>query len=773
MNNIGEIDSDWNIGEIKFFDPVKGFGFVRCLIDEKEYYFNGLNVKDLQILGGNSVLFKLANSKRKKGFWEAVEVNLLQNFKLDNDFLLKIYLKIDNKKVKHEIFNILPDDYLISLAEQKILEIRSLSNAAEYRISLDYIREFKLIFKNRIPLDNVESVISNHFIEIADEYFNIKLWIEGYIKIFPNFNKIINYYLTDDEVFDKALYNSLSLEQKKTLFIICRDSDTDLLVENLGRFLDLEDDIQLRKEILANTFVNSISQNLSYESHEQIYKKITNQIDNRLRSNHELIDRYYYSFTNDFFKTKLWLQDWSSKEDYDLYYTNFIFLSLAEQIRFIKKMFFLLNQKMEGVSLEKILELKNLSFTYQEGKNYSVDFSVNIVLSSIEGLANGQFLNEENIFSLLTNQIRDNPQDLLAIGGFFEVCKGRSIPDKISQKEDVQNIISLKRIRIPRYVEFCEGVKFGGDGKDRNFKHDCWWCRGGSCYEANQSESLPNDYSSYTLSNFLFIASIPFDRKLYFDFIGLLNKIDNFLKHLKCRSCDYTLRPKEENYYSYYRISNFICPNLNCDKKEIIYLNHCLSAKKTTIKSKCGNLIDSRDTVRCNYKRHNPQSKYQINGPYICNLCGTCCSQKSLNQKLSELIQRKWHIQPGLEWKVMNKVGHLENNETFCYKCGNELIDHENNYNELVNDLTNPPQNSDFKVLSRGHNLRGFWFLVKAEEVFFKKAEEFGLRVNDGNGSDTSVKFIASGISKILVCSYCKMRYDNKKFEFIEIQEIG
>lgn len=253
-----------------------------------------------------------------------------------------------------------------------------------------------------------------------------------------------------------------------------------------------------------------------------------------------------------------------------------------------------------------------------------------------------------------------------------------------------------------------------------------------------------------------------FDRKSYFNFLGLLNKINIFLKHLNCRDCGHLLKPnpEKEKHFGFYRVSNFICSNAQCQNKKNVYLSHCLGARKRLIKSTCDNTIDSRDTIRCNYSKHNPSNDYEKYGPYICNVCGSCCSQTSLEKLRDQLIERKWKMQPGLPWKVDNKVGHLDKNEIFCYKCGIEMINNEVEYKDFVHML----EKSNSK---KGINHKGFWFIVKEDEEFFEKAEQVGLRISNTFSSDSNVKFISEGNINLLICHNCNTKYNKTKVEFI------
>ncbi len=760
-------DQDWQLGEIKFFDDVKGFGFVKNLNNGQDYFVHISKIKTPPINDFDRVVFQLAPSRKKQGTYEAKSVTLLSQFKSDTDFLILQFSKIKDFYFRKAILNALPSHCVTYIVEQEIASQNSISNDIEYKNFIDKANSINKLFEGVITKGYLGELISKHANEITSDDYIVKLWFENVIKLEPELSLIRNYFAAQKRPDQEKIYAKLSFITKTDLFeSYINKNNLSASLNNLIIFFQLEKKVEVLKEFMflvndwfGNEKINLEESTKGYEALVSFIKEIDKTVG-------ESLVAFFYAVSADYIKLKLWLSDLTYKEDYEIYQSNFIFLTTSDQQKFIKKLFYLLSKRANNISFERISALKNLTYNFPEGKQFQLDFSCNIILASINSVRGGSLLNEESIFSILTKHVENDTSSLLSLNGFFEKCNGRSIPDKTKETEDgVKSIVSLKKIPIPRNVEFCEGVRFKEDGKDRTYKHDCWWCRGGSCYEANQSLQLPINYNDYTLANFFSILNISFDKKEYFDFLGLLNKINVYLNHLNCRSCNHILKPNKEGYYSYYRISNFICSNSKCENKQTVYLNHCLGAKKIAIKSRCDNLIDSRDTVRCNYSKHNPSNNSEKYGPYVCNLCGSCCSQKSLEKKHNELIQRKWNMQPGLDWKVRNKVGHLERGEIFCYKCGSEMINNEQEYNEFVKKIANP--DTTFKVLKKGTNTYGFWNLVKANEDFFERAQQVGLRVSETKGDDSNVKFIAQGNINFLICQTCNTKYNKSKVEFI------
>jgi|GEM_PF-4942542 len=760
--------SAWYLGQVKFFDAHKGFGFIKNLSNGNDYFVHISGVRTAPIRDNDKVVFNRIASKRKVGSFDAKNVILLDQFNLDPSFLVSQFLSTTDYYFKKAILKALPADYALKLVVEEMETIDQILTDNECKALIEKIVLLKDLFKNALSEEIIISSISNHVNKIAAPIYLVRLWLNHIITNMPAEETIKEYFIALDRDSQKNVYQKANQEIRLQLFIIFTvQKKSTGLFHNLLYFLQLEKD-----PAIQNQYINMISESFNseifnLEQSDKYYSSIVRLSNNLDNSSYMSLVSIFYNAAADYVKLKIWLNDMINKEDYDIYHNNFIFLPTDDQIKYIKKLFYLLSKKANNISFENnIASLQKLTHSFAEGKHYNLDFSCNIILTSIDNIRAKGFLNEEAIFLLLTKHVENDTAALLSLSGFFEQCTGRSIPDLTEVVDDTtKKIITLKTIPAPRNIDFCEGVKFAEDGKDRIYKHDCWWCRGGSCYQANQSISLPVNYQNYTLANFFTILNIPFDKKSYFDFLGLVNKINNFLKHLNCRTCKHILKPNENRYYGYYRISRFICSNSRCNDKQTVYLTHCLGAKKTAIKSRCDNIIDSRDCVRCNYSKYNPSNDYEKYGPYICSHCGSCCSQKSFEKKQQELLQRNWKIQPGLDWKIINCVGHLEKGEIFCYKCGTELSDNEKEYKEFINNLEKP--NNAFKILKKGINKYGFWYLIKAESTFFEKASQAGLRVSDTKDNDPNIKFVAQGNINLLICNKCKIKYDKTKVEFI------
>jgi cold shock CspA family protein len=764
-------DGKWHLGQVRFYDPQRGFGFIRHVLTGIEYFVHATRIATPPVLDAQVVVFQLATSRKKPGTFEATYVNWLSTFAFDVAFLEEQFSIVENTMIKKAILNALPHTRRRAILQDYLQRTPRISSEIEYQNASRLFRLIQDIFASAIPEDSLGSSISDKCFESADDLFKVKLWLDGMIVREMPIALIRDIFNHHPRSFQEKVYQKLPPDRKiELLSSYIYPTNLAGSLRNLFIFLSLERLIDLKNKFIAILAAAIPDSRLSVEESEKCYDVFSSFYQARVDFPASLLAGYLYQVSSDFIRLRIWLHDFTDTEDYETYHANFIFLTTAEQVKYIKKLFHLLAVKRPGITYPFIQRLTGLTHSYADGRKLQLDFSCHVVLGSIEGIRSGVFPSEEILFISLSRQVEQNPAALLSLDGFFESCLGRSIPDKTNESEEgVKSIVSLKTIGIPRHIQFCEGVLFEGDGLDRDYKHRCWWCRRYRCYAANQDAYLAGQYEQLTLASFLTILDIQFDREAYFDFLGLLNKINLFLKHLSCRSCGYMLKPAKEGYFSFYRISNFVCSNPACTHKENVYLNHCLSGRRTAIKSRCYNVIDSRDTKRCNYSRHGPRDDFEQYGPYICNECGSCCSQVSFVRKKADLVARNWRMQPGLEWKIAHSVGHLERGEIFCYKCGTEMVDNSAEYQALLNLLEHP--DGTFAVLKKGTNNYGFWYMVKADETFFERARNAGFKVSPTQWGDPTVQFIGPGNISMLICKTCSTKYNKIRCEFVPQDE--
>jgi hypothetical protein len=232
-----------------------------------------------------------------------------------------------------------------------------------------------------------------------------------------------------------------------------------------------------------------------------------------------------------------------------------------------------------------------------------------------------------------------------------------------SNYDNNPHLVEFSRGEVPIGISFCEGRL--ANKQDDLYKKDFWWCGNQKCFQKCETYHNLKQWESYTLLDFCEILELNTDEKHrlgdfipkghYYQFIGLINRFNRLLDKIYCHECMEMLYPKENANFAAYTVVRFCCENDQCGKhKREVYLNHCLNGQ-------CNSIIDSRVSKSCK------------NGLYICEKCGSCCSHKMLQTKLTNLQTNGGYIDNDLIKCVTNKLGHLERAEYFCYKCKNEM----------------------------------------------------------------------------------------------------
>ncbi len=202
------------------------------------------------------------------------------------------------------------------------------------------------------------------------------------------------------------------------------------------------------------------------------------------------------------------------------------------------------------------------------------------------------------------------------------------------------------------------------------------------------------------------------------------------------------MHPVKQANYAFWRINKFHCKNQDCNINDEIYLSHCLNGN-------CDNIIDSRISMKCNYSNQNPPP-YVNEGLYICNKCSACCNRDTLERILSKPIHND-DFKKNLKWRIENNATHEERGERFCYKCGNILINSNQEYRRILNWLI-VNQKSNKKILSSGKRAidNKYWFRLHANSEKFSSLEKYGFNViRDENNPDYAL--ISERFNELLI----------------------
>lgn len=548
------------------------------------------------------------------------------------------------------------------LIRLKIFGLERIENEA------DYIK-IKSLLRNEDGHNGYVELTNS--IGIADEY-KFKFWLDRYTDSL------------DIDYFTKVYYDNPDLI-KKTHFTRLNENQRRDVYAKI--YLDLEQ----RRPYSNDQFVF-------------IYIDLIKQFDK------ELLSEYCKKLTNissDHIKLRLWLNDLSSFFNLDTFRPLVILLSESSQKRFFKKLIHLKKLGQIDLTVDSLVELKDLFISYEEneqsGDQARLDYSISVLIQLIIDLKNKEQTKPERIYDLIAKQIR-KPNDILKITGFFDKCEGRLMSTKTVENETEVFNVSNKRGPIPDFIEYCEGRL--ALNKDTKAIEKCeltgqtfYWCQNSKCYGACRTKH--DNYFDYTLTDILEILNVSYNTEDYELLLGYLNKINRFLAHMNCRECGYLLRPTAQTNYAFYRVNNFKCPNENCSRhSEIIYLSHCLNGR-------CPQVVDSRDSVKCKPEGFNQDSC----GWYICNFCHSCCSDRVLETR--QYIYSK----TGKQYNCHSK-GHLDLGEICCSKCGSKMKQFESSqekYNSILEGLKKLAEHQENVVIKSGQrNDEKWWFLLRA-----------------------------------------------------------
>ncbi|WP_100629847.1 cold-shock protein [Algoriphagus formosus] len=225
------------------------------------------------------------------------------------------------------------------------------------------------------------------------------------------------------------------------------------------------------------------------------------------------------------------------------------------------------------------------------------------------------------------------------------------------------HFVEYTREDIPDGIQYCEGRV--ANKLDNYLNKEFFWCAGDKCFQRCEKIHSPEQWRNYKLLDFCKILGYNLDETnrmgdfipngIYYRFISLVNRFNRMLERLYCEECGEILHPVDTSHYASRTVVRFHCVNSNCScKGDEIYLNHCLNGK-------CNAIIDSRRSKKCPHDL------------FICEKCGSCCSHNQMARRLSALEEVGGYVHPQLRRIVNEKLGHLERAEYFCYKCGSEM----------------------------------------------------------------------------------------------------
>jgi hypothetical protein len=670
-------------------------------------------------------------------------LNILEN--LEVDLNIYAFYKALNSNQKFELFKRTNYPTSINDINEDLISYVIESSQVDYdlldKLNLKDKKNLSVTIYNRIlggvKVKNILNVLTYLNTNITIDFNKLppeillKLWFSNKLDFFP-IDVIYNHIIKWKHLLEKeSVKNDLEKYHKR---------QTRLILEKLS---DQE------------------SKELFYKSHYEIDEiKEVSILEDILffnsKTNTEEFQKYFltviFNKSSEFIKLYLFVEDYTDELDYNNSVLFTAFLDAKRQKLFFKKVLMLIEINVLNIGLEELLSIT--TFNYQDNvvaksiNGIGLDFTLSIILKIANDLNNDTITNQQTMFEIIANQIK-TPQDILIIEGFFSECTGRTLSESVvcGQGEEQRITYLTKKTDFkPRFSAFCDGRKAlhkdtGESILSTKEQFEFWWCENTPCFEVCRGKTSSDNWSNYTLEDVLRILNVPYSQYQYEIVLGVVNKVNKFLEHLKCSSCSSILRPNGNSNYSFYRVSQFSCTNENCENPDKdIYLTHCLNGK-------CPDIIDSRTTVKClPSKSENPE----VCRWYICNNCLSCCSSEKL------VARKNTKEQFGYNYNC-HTVGHRDLGVICCPKCGTETkekgIDLEK-YNKLL-EWFKSKVNTDV-IENSGQREDGKWWFRwrkgNIERDTFRNAllqiKNCGFQVPNYNTSD-EVQFISESFNQL------------------------
>jgi ''Cold-shock'' DNA-binding domain. len=136
---------------------------------------------------------------------------------------------------------------------------------------------------------------------------------------------------------------------------------------------------------------------------------------------------------NDFYSLILWFLDNEDVLDFEMLKSKFIYFAPDEQVRIIRKLFFLKASGRFELTVEKLNELTRFDVDlYKTGRNFDsdipVDISTDVVIKTLQSYEKyKRFIVENELFALILNDLNLEKTRRFKLENYFERCLGREV----------------------------------------------------------------------------------------------------------------------------------------------------------------------------------------------------------------------------------------------------------------------------------------------------------------------------------------------------------
>ncbi len=660
------LSSKRSIGVVQWV-RAQEYGLVQDgFLNEKVFFHCADNPLIGKLTAGSLCAYQIQPNRRRGG-WEATDIAPL-----------KEVASQDVYTITHDNFHIVPPQpalplilpYLAASDHQRFMDrmlydIDRVNSAAKYSEAVAGIQLTKCLGETAMR-SFVQKLVS----QISEPY-RFKLWIDGHVDEIATTTLKANFFLASKPERDRASRSLTSTTLLGLFLSMLHDED---------RIVDLTED---------SNYVEMLERANAWPLEERS----------------QFVDLLWEK-SSEAVQLQLWLHGFSERFDLGVFRLQFLLLSPEEQILFIRRLMKAHEAKKQTVTVETLHSL--IRFEHDPADDQNIDCSVDIALQAILDLHEGKPLSvDHQIGPVLAKHFDRKAFSKYRIKDLFDRCEGRghATAENASREGEPKKVAYHRSDKVPAGVIYCEGRK--APEPDRTYGVSFWFCRNTPCFMPCNQGRHSTQWEKYTLRDMLRVLELPFDEDQYQTFLGYINRVNDLLSHLNCRSCGKILTPARQSTFAFYRATRFACTNPTCLDKAEVYLSHCLHPR-------CGKVVDSRDSAKC------------PNGWHVCPNCFSCCSTAKLGKRLERLGGT---APENLRKLVLEAGGHLEKGVHFCFKCGSELEGGNEKYRQTLKWLIANTQ-SDPRIWKSDRQTDGaWWFVVDFPEEKYANLIALGFEV--------------------------------------------
>lgn len=210
-------NTEWKVGQVKFFDNDKGFGFLECWNDGNDYFVHISKVDTEPINDYDFVAFKLWPSRKKPGTYESRNVSLVSKFSHDLPYLKEEFFNYSSENFRRNVVQALPVNDVINLLETELTSFKSINSDEKFSEFNKATRFYSSLNTNETLKKGICSVISAWVDQIASADYKIKFWLDGVLHKQPDEKALQSHFKTSEKKERLIIFKRIDTSSKKVL----------------------------------------------------------------------------------------------------------------------------------------------------------------------------------------------------------------------------------------------------------------------------------------------------------------------------------------------------------------------------------------------------------------------------------------------------------------------------------------------------------------------------------------------------------------------------